>query len=516
MNNASRAITSFADAETWISTNQARLALLLVLVHASAACALAFFANANWVAMLYDDFFYYLKVAENLATGNGSTFNGLVQTNGYHPLWLFVLTGASLVLQNGQHVFAFVCLVCITSAACTYWYGRLLANEAGVSPVLSTAIGLYVTAFSIKQYFSGMEAILVIPLALLFLTRIQRLDAASSISHAALTGLIGSLMVLARLDAMILMGLALLLHFSHREAWKNLRFDVTLGGALGMLPLFAYVASNLVFFDTLTPVSGMAKQLMPKGQLNDSVLVAILQAPWKFQINVAFVLVTLCFALGSLLAQPLSLARRVLLAPLLFPPLYFVLLSGLTDWCFSDWYFYPIRIAFCAAAAFVLSHPGVANRVAQWGRWQVGAVLIATLALLTSWWTMNSGQLYVYQTGADIAEFERAHPGIYAMGDRAGKVGYLMRSPLIQLEGLVMDKAFVKMMAERRPLLDVLHHYGVKYYIGSSHAPFTGCFEAVESYQAGPTSPTLKSRFCEEPIARFMHGDVETLVYEIR
>ena len=40
-----------------------------------------------------DDFFYYLKVASNVASGNGSTFNGIVPTNGYHPLWMWTLAG---------------------------------------------------------------------------------------------------------------------------------------------------------------------------------------------------------------------------------------------------------------------------------------------------------------------------------------------------------------------------------------------------------------------------------------
>jgi hypothetical protein len=311
-----------------------------------------------------------------------------------------------------------------------------------------------------------------------------------------------------------LMGLALALHFSHRGSWRNIRFDVISGGIFGLLPIFAYVLSNLFIFDTLTPVSGMAKQLMPKGQLSMAVIDAILQSPWKFQLNVAFILIASCFAMVSL-RLPLSLQRRVLIAPLIFTPLYFLLLSALTDWCFSDWYFYPVRIAFCAAAAFVFSHPAIVAWTNRSTMVQICAALIATVVLLSTWWTVNPGQLYVYQTGADMVEFERTHPGIYAMGDRAGKVGYLMRNPLVQLEGLVMDKAFVKMMADHRPLLDVLHHYGVKYYIASSHSPFTGCFHAVESYQAGPRSPTLQADFCNEPIARFSHGDVETLVYSL-
>ena len=38
-----------------------------------------------------DDGFYYFKIAQNVAAGTGSTFDGLHVTNGYHPLWLMVL-----------------------------------------------------------------------------------------------------------------------------------------------------------------------------------------------------------------------------------------------------------------------------------------------------------------------------------------------------------------------------------------------------------------------------------------
>ncbi len=41
--------------------------------------------------MVQDDAFYYIKIAQFLASGHGSTFNGLVFTNGYHPLWMACL-----------------------------------------------------------------------------------------------------------------------------------------------------------------------------------------------------------------------------------------------------------------------------------------------------------------------------------------------------------------------------------------------------------------------------------------
>ncbi len=40
-----------------------------------------------------DDAFYYLQIAKNMAAGQFSTFDGgITQTNGYHPLWLLLIT----------------------------------------------------------------------------------------------------------------------------------------------------------------------------------------------------------------------------------------------------------------------------------------------------------------------------------------------------------------------------------------------------------------------------------------
>lgn len=39
----------------------------------------------------HDDAFFYIKTAQNISIGLGSTFDGLNETNGYHPLWLLFL-----------------------------------------------------------------------------------------------------------------------------------------------------------------------------------------------------------------------------------------------------------------------------------------------------------------------------------------------------------------------------------------------------------------------------------------
>src|SRR5256885_14258752 len=52
------------------------------------------------IPMISEDTFFYFKIAENLAAGLGSTFHGYTPTNGYHPLWLLLVTAIQIVIQN--------------------------------------------------------------------------------------------------------------------------------------------------------------------------------------------------------------------------------------------------------------------------------------------------------------------------------------------------------------------------------------------------------------------------------
>ena len=54
-----------------------------------------------------DDTFYYFQIARNLAEGKFSTFDGgITQTNGYHPLWLFLITPFYWVFDKEAALFA--------------------------------------------------------------------------------------------------------------------------------------------------------------------------------------------------------------------------------------------------------------------------------------------------------------------------------------------------------------------------------------------------------------------------
>lgn len=64
------------------------LIIIILSVHLYAALADAYTFPNIWFKR--DDAYYYFKVAQNIAEGHGSTFDGINPTNGYHPLWMVI------------------------------------------------------------------------------------------------------------------------------------------------------------------------------------------------------------------------------------------------------------------------------------------------------------------------------------------------------------------------------------------------------------------------------------------
>ena len=101
------------------------------------------------------------------------------------------------------------------------------------------------------------------------------------------------------------------------------------------------------------------------------------------------------------------------------------------------------------------------------------------------------------------------------MGDRTGRVGYLLNAPLINLEGLVVDKTFLSYVKRQTPLRTVLDVYDVRYYIAIPSSPYNGCFKVAEPVQAGPESPHMQGEFCDKPVAILNIGGTENVVFDL-
>ena len=334
---------------------------------------------------------------------------------------------------------------------------------------------------------------------------------AGSMGTVAGLGLLTSALVLSRLDTMLFAGMLGLAVVLTPELRRRLGVVQVVSLGVGLLPLPAYFLSNHVWFGTWLPVSGMAKQMKVDRGFTALAWRDLLHGSKGHDVHLLVIVLGLV-TMPWWWRRVAPAMRAVVCVMLLFPFAYTAVLSWTSDWRLWLWYFYDFRPALCVACLALLQLPVLAalsRRIVVQGL--LAVVVVGAMATMR--W---KEQFPAIVTAAEqLRGFEESHPGRYAMGDRSGAVGLLLRDPVVQTEGLMMDRPFLEEIRQQRPLREVLERYGVRYYVGTALTPYTGCFEATEPFQGGPHTPKMRGEFCEAPVARWTNDGVETMVFDL-
>jgi len=243
-------------------TNRRLHALIVLLLVTPCALTTAILCLGGRL-FVPDDVYFYLQIARNVVDGKGSTFNGLVPTNGYHPLWMAVtVVEAWITGSNSQLLIVAHHLV---SGAGTLAAGCLFVRLLlllGYLPIASSLGGLLTVTYGLFNH-SGSEFHISLPL----------LIACTIVSeHASRGGLkarrrwfgFGVLLgvtLLARLDNVFV--LVALIAFSCRGKWLAARWrasvDVAVLAGGVLLVLGPYLISNWLKFHHVAPISAAVK-----------------------------------------------------------------------------------------------------------------------------------------------------------------------------------------------------------------------------------------------------------------
>ncbi|HET6313747.1 MAG TPA: hypothetical protein VFH60_07925 [Chloroflexia bacterium] len=169
-----------------------------------------------------DDAFYYLQTARHIAAGDGSTFDGLHPTNGYHPLWMLTLVPFSVIAQDSvaftRLALALSILCSLLSAAVFHLLLRRLTTAWWIPPL---GAGLYfLNSQAIVSNLNGLETSLstlfFVALAYLVIPAGQERQ---TTRQAVLLGLCLGLLFLARTDNAFYIGMFFLVVLV--RTWKS-------------------------------------------------------------------------------------------------------------------------------------------------------------------------------------------------------------------------------------------------------------------------------------------------------
>ncbi len=190
-----------------------QIVLMLVTLGGSLYAA---FAPANNLLNWYniDDAFYYYKVAQNVLTGHGFTFDQINLTNGFHPLWMVVCLGV-FWLSKFSLILPLRVLVVVSglfNALTALVLFRFLKRHLNVWAALGAALilGLYRPIYE-AVIAHGMESAISMFFIVLLLSRAAKYLEANpeqtNYKNLAWLGLIGALTILARLDNVFVVGM---------------------------------------------------------------------------------------------------------------------------------------------------------------------------------------------------------------------------------------------------------------------------------------------------------------------
>jgi hypothetical protein len=478
----------------------ARLPYLVAAIGIAASAVLRCRAAGPAYVMqsFHDDAFYYFTIARHLAHGDGSTFDGLTPTNGYHPLWLWLLTPLFRLSADPMTMLLWIKLVCAGCWAVSIMLvcsiARHLEAVAETSPVLLLLVPLR------QLWLGGMETALAVTLVLVAIHQAlgDRVVSDPTGARRWPTALLLMLAVLARLDLVFLVGALCAIALSAaRGAAGSER--IRLAWALAWpscVALAALMIFNAVVFGSAVPISGVAKSL--GGPFwNPSVFTSYLGATpirlpglgappiWCWWVAVVLPAMVVARAGARLwedarrgTLQGLGGLACALVAGNAFQLAYYAVNSS---WPLWDWYYYFLPLLLVTAVPILASAMVTRLRpprplvtlIPVAVALMIGGKLIAELR--TPRERLRVSPSATFKTGAiDAAAFlNRALPrdAVVAMGDRAGSLGYLLERPLVQTEGLVGSRAY----------LDALS-------AGQVHAFLQERGVAVVIYSGGPNS----------------------------
>lgn len=154
-------------------------------------------------SVLVDDTFYALAAARHIAAGDGSTVDGVHRTNGYQPLWVWLLAGVTAAGRLGPdgtlRAALFMCALATGAAGCLA--ARWVRDLGGSGPAAGWAAALWLlNPYLIKRQLNGLESALAALLLLAFLRSVVR-----SPKAPARAGILAGLAGLARVELGVLL-----------------------------------------------------------------------------------------------------------------------------------------------------------------------------------------------------------------------------------------------------------------------------------------------------------------------
>lgn len=516
-----------------------------------------------------DDSFYYFQIAWNLANGQFSTFDGgITRTNGYHPLWMLLITPFYWIFDKEAALFGIKAFeIMLISAGVTL---VVIAVRLARLPWILLFAVLPLLSFQI-DLFSGLEAAAALfMLGLFFLN--QCLYAQNSARWKWSLAAVAFALPYVRLEY-VAISLATatalcLIEWSRQKqsstaSWKESVRSIStlpaiaplLGACAGILMYFAY---NGLVFGGIVPVSGAVKRALSQfdwertsGYCLTQNFRAVLRNGifddeiWVAMEICAYVLLVWWFARHSRSRQDRLLLTFLVcmfgLAAGHLAKFAQIVLTMSPKWGIYGWYFVPAFLMMvlivpvrCYVALYFIRRfiEPRSSRAAH--LLNLGSVLACAVFLLMEagftkpfrYVDLTSEQLYqeweiTSYMGVQIMNHVLPEGEVIGAWD-AGVIGYFSRTPVVNLDGLVNSYDYFRTMNTdkyryfyRKEGFKPAHQeFGITYLASADRPSLANTAYEGASFSIHTSSPDFDQRFKFAPAKPFEDVDITAWFWE--
>lgn len=474
--------------------------------------------STSYQTVVADDFYYYLIPARSFVETGVTSFDGITETNGYHPLWMAVIVSLAGVSGTNFTLF-WILLFALLAALSVITFIKLRSLSEllfGQHWWVSTVV-LGTHYYGLAFFLCGMESSIILPLSIAFFHRywlVLKRDVPPQPTHIFSVSFIASLAMLARLDIgpFVLIPMLLLLWRSRLDQKRLVRLSLSM--LLGLTPVLVYFVYNHVHFGHVIPVSGLAKGLHRADFFFSAHMIQDLATSKRvigYGVFLALALIILVWMLFR--RRPIPLPWIGVYIGFLIPAGSMLIAGFRSDWILWIWHLYWTVPSFlmigCTLFAVSTERIAAEHRITRIMKWLAPTVITIAFVVVPEMMLgrsmMQPDYLGIESTALRLREFSRVNGGRYAMGDRAGLTAYIIQRPITQLEGLMADVHLLTCISEERDLREVLREYDVDYLIVSRSRPFNSSpesrtIEIPDPDQSGPMSYRMKTTFQQAPV----------------
>ncbi|MEO8447620.1 MAG: hypothetical protein ABI528_09005 [bacterium] len=424
-----------------------------------------------------DDASYYLKIAENFSHGNGFTFDGINPTNGFQPLWQYLLIPLMYLDLRPELMLRVIFLLQIIlltiSAMILYNVQRKFFSKEILLPG-----GIIFITFVFLKAVNGMEtALLIFFISLLYNYSVKH-DLLNSQNHLKdfFAGMLLGLVILVRLDtiflaaSVVLFSIAgILINSLNRTLLLKKFLFISLGAIVLVSPYLIY---NLISFGNIIPISGYLKSGFPMVAFGDKFSFMMGYREMYFAFFAIIYFLWFCISYRQPVFQSSSIRAFCIYMGIfsLFTTMYFLYTVLFLNWVIFSWYFiyYALFASLISALPFKyllsskmkfrrLIYFGATAFLLYYGVYKTYQLYEGRYAAAGNNWNIESYNAALW------AKENTAPEEIFSMKD-AGHFSYFSGRRVINLDGLVNNFEYQEILRNKN-LNEYLKKHNVRFYI---------------------------------------------------